>query len=159
VPENEAYNPGKWVLTFLLEFVIYIVRLYIDKRYIGENNMNRIDTKYSPLTETTLFILLSLLPRSRHGYAIMKDVLELSQGRINLTAGTLYGALKRLLEQKWIERIDDDGEETAEHPGLPRKAYRLTDNGRDILNAEMIRLNSVIEAARRQWGESLLWLE
>ena len=53
----------------------------------------------SPLTEPTYFILLSLSPKPKHGYAIMKDVKELSKSRVILSTGTLYGALKRLLDQ------------------------------------------------------------
>ncbi len=60
-----------------------------------------------PLTETTYFILLSLAPGPRHGYSIMKDVLQLSSGRVELSTGTLYSALKRLLDQNWIQRTED----------------------------------------------------
>lgn len=58
-----------------------------------------------PLTETTFFILLSLSPKPKHGYAMMKDVESLSEGRIRLSTGTLYGAIKRLLEKGWIKRL------------------------------------------------------
>ena len=104
-----------------------------------------------PLTETTLFILLSLSEEPRHGYAIMKSVLQLSKGRINLTAGTLYGAIKRLLGQDWIERIDDDL--VVDNPGLPRKAYQLTRRGRAILQAEVQRMQSVMQAVNLQVRE------
>jgi DNA-binding PadR family transcriptional regulator len=117
--------------------------------------MNTPATHYLPLTETTLFILLSLTSQPRHGYAIMKTVIELSAGRINLTAGTLYGALKRLLEQTWIEQIDEQ-DKVADNPGLPRKAYRLTRLGRAILNAEITRLDSVVKVARLHWTEEQL---
>ncbi len=105
--------------------------------------------QHLPLTEATLFILLSLAQHPRHGYAIMKDVAELSQGRIDLTTGTLYGALKRLLEQEWIERIDEP-ESVADAPGLPRKAYRLTRLGRQVLQAEITRLKSIIQIVQLQ---------
>jgi DNA-binding PadR family transcriptional regulator len=108
--------------------------------------------QYLPLTETTLFILLSLSKQPRHGYAIMKDVAELSQDRIDLTAGTLYGALKRLLEQAWIERIDEP-EQVADNPGLPRKAYRLTSLGRRILKAEITRLKSLVQVVQLHEAE------
>ncbi len=114
--------------------------------------MNSSPAQHLPLTETTFFILLSLAQQPRHGYAIMKDVYDLSRERINLTAGTLYGALKRLLEQEWIERFDDL-EQPADAPGLPRKAYRLTDLGRSILSAEIDRLNSILQVARLNWSE------
>ena len=97
-----------------------------------------------PLTEATFFILLSLAPGQNHGYAILKDVEALSAGRVRLSTGTLYGALKRLLELDWIERVDDDAPEPA---GRPRKAYRLTRLGRRILEAETARLRQMTRAA------------
>ena len=57
-----------------------------------------------PLTEATFFILLSMASGAQHGYAIMKDITALSDNRVRLSAGTLYGALARLREQEWIER-------------------------------------------------------
>jgi len=99
-----------------------------------------------PLTEATYFILLTLAPGPRHGYAIMKDVNKLSQGRVTLSTGTLYSALKRLLDQGWISRADDlsDGAN-----GRQRKAYLLTDLGRCILETEIRRLEGLVGAA--QW--------
>lgn len=106
-----------------------------------------------PLTESTFFILLSLLPAQRHGYAIMKEVETLSAGRVELSTGTLYGALKRLWEQEWLERVDD-GEQ--DEGGRPRKAYRLTNLGRRVLEAEIGRLEALVSAARlRTAGETL----
>ena len=104
-----------------------------------------------PLTEATFFILLSLAPEPKHGYAILKDVGSLSNGRIVLSTGTLYGALKRLLERDWIERIDDSEPEDS---GRPRKAYALSVLGRRILMAEVARLRMLVKAARlRSVGE------
>jgi DNA-binding PadR family transcriptional regulator len=97
-----------------------------------------------PITETTYFILLSLAPGPEHGYAIMKDVQKLSQGRVLLSTGTLYGALKRLLEQGWIERVDDP---YAGDNGRERKAYRLTNAGQTALDGEVERLNTLLDAA------------
>lgn len=97
-----------------------------------------------PLTEATFTILLSLAPRPKHGYAIMKDVEELSDGRVVLTTGTLYGALKRLLEQGWITRLDQDEEAET---GRPRKIYALTDLGRRMLNAEIGRMKALVAVA------------
>ena len=100
-----------------------------------------------PLTEVTYFILISLAPGPRHGYAIMKDVRQLSHGRITLSTGTLYGALKRLLDQGWILRTDDPGPNDTERV---RKAYRLTGVGKTILEAEIHRLNNLVAAAQRR---------
>lgn len=102
--------------------------------------------EYLPLTEATFFILLSLAPQPKHGYAMLKEVESLSQGRVKLSTGTLYGAIKRLLERNWIRRITE-GE--AEVGGRARKAYTLTDHGRRALNAEIERLDGLIHTARR----------
>jgi DNA-binding PadR family transcriptional regulator len=102
-----------------------------------------------PLTEPTFYILLSLAPGQKHGYAIMKDVEALSDGRLSLSTGTLYGALKRLLDQDWIERVDEtEADEPRGEPGRPRKAYRLTRLGRRSLEAETARLERLVAAAR-----------
>jgi DNA-binding PadR family transcriptional regulator len=93
-----------------------------------------------PLTESTFFIILSLAPGPKHGYAILKEVEALSEGRVVLSTGTLYGALKRMLEGGWIERVEDPEPDGS---GRERKAYRLTDLGRRILEAETARLRKL----------------
>lgn len=111
-----------------------------------------------PLTEATFFILLSLADEPKHGYAIMKDVQILSEGRAVLGTGTLYGALKRLLEQNWIERVGQEkgGEVETDQPGRPRKAYALTRIGRRVLEAEIARLQRLVTVAGlRTVGEQI----
>lgn len=100
-----------------------------------------------PLTEATFFILLSLAPGAKHGYAILKDVPDLSQQRITLSTGTLYGALKRLLTAGWIDRVDEPS--PADTTRTPR-VYVLTERGRRILAAETARLRSLVQAAEQQ---------
>src|SRR5512133_3069883 len=104
---------------------------------------------FLPLTEVSFYILLSLANEPRHGYAIMKDVQGLSEGRITLSTGTLYGALKRLLEAGWIERFEDD---QLDENGRQRKAYQLSATGRAILAAETERLRGLVRAAN--WNEN-----
>jgi DNA-binding PadR family transcriptional regulator len=99
-----------------------------------------------PLTEATFFILLSLSPGAKHGYAIMKDARALSDNRVVLSTGTLYGALKRLLDQDWIRRVEDRRNLTERD----RKAYALTNTGRRVLNAEIERLQKLVSTARLQ---------
>ena len=99
-----------------------------------------------PLSEAVFFILLSLSPGPKHGYAIMKDVESLSDSRVSLSTGTLYGALKRLLESGWIKRVDDDRNET----GRQRKAYVLTQLGKGILEAETARMKNLIVVAQER---------
>lgn len=105
----------------------------------------------SPLTEATFFILLSLSPSPKHGYAIMKEVRELSNGRIKFSTGTLYGAIRRLLEQGWIERVADPEPNPTDRE---RKAYTLTDKGRKVVNAEVERLKSLLNTAEQRTSES-----
>jgi DNA-binding PadR family transcriptional regulator len=98
-----------------------------------------------PLREATFFILLSLATVPKHGYAIMKDAEALSEGRVKLSTGTLYGAIKRLLEQGWIRRLEN---RTEVGGARPRKEYELTDLGRRIFEAEVARLESLVSVAR-----------
>lgn len=105
----------------------------------------------SPLTEATFFILLSLSSAPKHGYAIMKEVKELSQGRINFSTGTLYGAIRRLLEQGWIKRVSDPEPNPTDRE---RKAYALTDKGRRVVDAEVQRLRSLLSMAEQRTSES-----
>lgn len=106
-----------------------------------------------PLTETTFFILLSLSGETRHGYAIMQDVESLSDGRVQFSTGTLYGALRRLLRDGWIERVDEQ-----EQPGLSeernRKYYLLTRRGEQVLGQELRRLRSLVDVAELRTSEA-----
>lgn len=103
-----------------------------------------------PLSEVVYFILLSLASGPRHGYAIMKEVRSLSKDRVTLSTGTLYGAIKRMLEQGWIQRLDDhhSDDHHSANSGRQRKVYKLTDLGWRVLRAEIERLDSLIIAAR-----------
>jgi len=107
-----------------------------------------------PLTEATTFIMLSLADEPKHGYAIMKDVEALSGGRLELSTGTLYGALSRLLDQGWIARCQS-GDDERDTPGRPRKTYTLTQIGRRVLEAEIARLDAVLEAASLRTAEAV----
>lgn len=104
----------------------------------------------SPLTEATFYILLSLSPSPRHGYAIMKEVKALSDGRVVFSTGTLYGALRRLLEQGWIQRVSDPGPNPTERE---RKAYSLTEKGRKVVTGEVERLRSLLVIAERHTAQ------
>jgi DNA-binding PadR family transcriptional regulator len=103
-----------------------------------------------PLREPTFFILLSLSPGPKHGYAILKEVENLSEGRVKLSTGTLYGAIKRLLDQGWIRRVDDPLPNTTDRE---RKSYDLTELGRRMLNAEIERLQRLVKVAQTRTVE------
>ena len=105
-----------------------------------------------PLSEAVFFILLSLLPGPKHGYAIMKDVEALSNMRVSLSTGTLYGALKRLLEAGWVQRVEDEQNGSSRK----RKAYSLTQLGKGILEAETARMQSLVAMTqKRSSGEGV----
>lgn len=97
-----------------------------------------------PLSRPVLHILLALADGERHGYAIMQDVEARSDGEVTIGPGTLYGAIRRLLEQEAIEEVpipDPDD-------GARRRYYALTDLGREVLVAEADRLEGLVKAVR-----------
>jgi DNA-binding PadR family transcriptional regulator len=98
------------------------------------------------LSEQVFWILLGLAGGPLHGYALMKDIDHLSAGDIRLTTGTLYGALRRLLELSWIERVD------AVDMSRDKQPYRLTHAGRKRLKAELRRLAHATRAASLRLG-------
>ena len=100
-----------------------------------------------PLSEATYFILLSLSPVPKHGYAIMKDVQAMSDGRVKLGTGTLYGVIKRLLAHGWIEPVEESHTLSNRRN---RKAYTLTKLGRSLLDFEINRLQNLVQAAKYQ---------
>jgi DNA-binding PadR family transcriptional regulator len=91
----------------------------------------------APLREPTFLILTSLASEPRHGYGILRDVTELSDGRVTLRAGTLYGSLDRLVEEGLV---GPDHEEIEQ--GRLRRYYRITGLGREVLAAEAARLEA-----------------
>ena len=101
---------------------------------------------FLPLTEPVFFILLTLVPGPQHGYAIMKETAALSDGRVQLSTSTLYSAIRRLLDQQLIERAP---EASGLENGRERKAYRLSDLGRRVLQAETGRLQSLLAASQQ----------
>jgi DNA-binding PadR family transcriptional regulator len=93
------------------------------------------------VSEPVLLILLSLADQPRHGYAILQDTERMSDGRVRLSTGTLYGALGRLLEEGWIERIKEADTSRG------RQSYRLTAKGSRNLQQEIDRLKHLTRLA------------
>ncbi|MGE5723735.1 MAG: PadR family transcriptional regulator [Acidobacteriota bacterium] len=93
------------------------------------------------LSEPVLLVLLSLAEQPRHGYSILKDVESMSAGRVLLSTGTLYGALQRLLDNGWIERVQED------NTPRDRRTYRLTSRGRRNLQMEIERMRHLTRVA------------
>lgn len=96
------------------------------------------------LTEAVFYILLSLL-QPKHGYGIMQNVEQLSNGRVRLAAGTLYGALNTLLEKSWIVALPEIRDSR-------KKEYQITEQGRQVLRDEIGRLNELLDNGRRILG-------
>ena len=93
------------------------------------------------LTEAVFYILLSLV-EPLHGYGIMQNVEQLSNGRVKLAAGTLYGAINTLLEKGWITAL-------SEEKGSRKKEYLITAGGKEMLHSEMARLKELLENGNR----------
>ena len=90
----------------------------------------------APLTETVYYILLALY-KPLHGYGIMQKVSELSNNRIDMGAGTLYGAINTLLSKNWIEPV-------ISNEISRKKVYIITDKGISVLQNELLRLKELI---------------
>ncbi|MDF2866238.1 MAG: putative transcriptional regulator [Clostridia bacterium] len=98
------------------------------------------------LTEAVYYILLSIYT-PMHGYGIMQNVSELSNGRVNLGPGTLYGAINTLLEKKWILPLIED-------LNSRKKEYLITDLGKEIVKNEIVRLEELVKNGKKIRGEN-----
>jgi DNA-binding PadR family transcriptional regulator len=101
--------------------------------------------RFLPLPSATLHILVALLPGEKHGYAVMRDVEDVSDGFVRMGPGTLYGSIKRLLADGLIE-------EAAERPDPElddqrRRYYRLTGLGERVCTLELQRLEALVRRA------------
>lgn len=99
-----------------------------------------------PLKSNWFHVLLSVADREQHGYGIMQEVLERTDGRVRLWPATLYGSLRRLLDEDLIEECQR--RPGADADDLRRRYYRLTPFGRRVLAAEIARLEGLLKAAR-----------
>ena len=101
---------------------------------------------YLPLTPAMFHVLLALADGEKHGYAIMKDVTQRTEGKVRLSAGTLYGIITRLLSdglivearQRPAPALDDER----------RRYYQLSDFGRRVAIAEAERMEEALALAR-----------
>jgi DNA-binding PadR family transcriptional regulator len=96
-----------------------------------------------PLTPAVFFILFALSEGEKHGYAIMQEVLVLSDGTFRMGPGTLYTTIQRLLELSLIEESDTEA-------GGRRRYYRLTGSGKSALKGELGRMDALVRRAARQ---------
>jgi DNA-binding PadR family transcriptional regulator len=105
--------------------------------------IRRDPTRYLPLTPAAFHVLLALADGAKHGYLILKEVQERTGGEVRLSTGTLYGLIKRFLDDELIVELpaEDDGRER-------RRPYKLTPFGRQVARAEAARLEQLVSAAR-----------
>jgi len=101
-----------------------------------------------PMTPAVFFVLLALAGGEKHGYAIMQEVTELSARKVRMGPGTLYSTIQRLVDLDLIEETEGSGE-PSDHESR-RRYYRLTGDGRQLLEAEVNRMESVVRVARKR---------
>jgi DNA-binding PadR family transcriptional regulator len=99
-----------------------------------------------PLSPAVFHVLLALADAERHGYGIIKEVEARTDGRVRLGPGTLYGSIKRMLEEGLIEESDERPDSALDDER--RRYYRLTGFGRRVASAEAERLSGLVDAAR-----------
>src|SRR5262245_61023881 len=102
--------------------------------------------KLDPLPSAAFQIMLSLVDKSRHGYAIMRQVADQTDGRMRLGPGTRYGSIQTLSEAGLIEEVEPGA--NANSSDERRKYYQLTSSGRQLLRAEAERLADLLRVAR-----------
>ena len=101
---------------------------------------------YLPLTPAVFHVLLSLADGEKHGYVISKEIARRTGNEVRLSAGTLYGIIKRLLEDELIEESDERPDFSLDDQR--RRYYRLTKLGHAVAEAEAARMERVLAMAR-----------
>lgn len=123
----------KKVAFFLLTFISE-VDIFVSTADISADDRWGTHMQQQPLTEGVYYILLALY-EPRHGYGIMQFTEEISNGRVRLGAGTIYGAIKTLVEKGWIEALGGNDR---------KKEYIITDLGKEIVTSELERLKELM---------------
>ena len=103
---------------------------------------NKIAEKDLPLTEAVFYIMLALR-HPNHGYGIIQEVGEMTEGRVTLGAGTLYGAIQTLEKKNWIRVYSEEA------GSRKKKEYLITDHGREVFLAERDRISELSENAKK----------
>lgn len=104
-----------------------------------------------PLKNNWFHILLSLIGQEQHGYGIMQEVLDRTDGQLHLWPATLYGSLKRLIEAGLISESDE--RPTADLDDARRRYYKLTDLGLRVIDLEAARLENLVQVIRLKRGQ------
>ena len=103
--------------------------------------------KRMPLSPAAFSILIALKGGEKHGYAILRAVAEQTDGALKLLPGTLYNLLKRMLEDGWIEELDERPDPALDDER--RRYYRLSGLGEQIAGLEAQRLAGMVHLARQ----------
>ena len=96
----------------------------------------------TPLTPAVFHVLLALVGGDRHGYGIMQDIAEHTDGALHMGAGTLYGTIQRLIDSGWVREVESPRPQTARDER--RRHYRLTPAGKSALDEEIQRLEMLL---------------
>lgn len=104
----------------------------------------KLQNKYLPLTEAAYYVLISL-NKPRHGYGIMQHVEELTNGRIKIGAGTMYGNLSRMEKEGLINSIAEEDR---------KKIYELSEKGKIVVKLELTRLKELLNHGKSEMGNS-----
>lgn len=98
--------------------------------------------KEAPLTEAVYYILLAVR-NPNHGYGIIQEVQDMTDGRVTLGPGTLYGAINSLLDKEWIELYSE------EKQSRKKKSYIITSKGKEVFNSEVARLKELVKNSEK----------
>lgn len=98
--------------------------------------------KQEPLTESYYYILLCLYNKPLHGYGIMQEAARLSEGKVKIGPGTMYGAVNNMLVKGWIVEVVSEKANDSR-----KRLYQLTERGKEILLAEIERIRNLLQSA------------
>jgi DNA-binding PadR family transcriptional regulator len=137
--------------TLTSSVLLYIyINQYIYRTHMATRKRPPSPESFLPLKPHWFHVLLSLADQEQHGYGIMQEVLARTDGKVRLWPATLYGTLKRLIEQDLIE--ESDARPAAELDDARRRYYRLTSLGQRVLGAESARLEDLVRVIRSKRG-------
>ena len=105
---------------------------------------------FLPLMPTVFHMLLALGEGERHGYALKREIMRRTGGKVNLGSGALYGSINKMLEQGLIEESDERPDPHLDDER--RRYYRITTLGRRVAQGEAVRLRELVRLAEDRWG-------
>jgi DNA-binding PadR family transcriptional regulator len=104
----------------------------------------KLKNKYLPMTEAAYYVLISL-NKPRHGYGIMQHVKDITNERINIGAGTMYGNLSRMEKERLINSVSEEDR---------KKIYEISEKGKIVLKLEITRLEELLNHGKSEMGNS-----